>query len=117
VDQIIHMPKISEERLVLPSPDRTFRLFAGTFWTPTLANVYQYQPALKGKNVEIIPRNVSPEETWYRVEIGPFESKQAVLEAISQLKAKGLLPLFENGATKDELLLRTMARPLIEKQD
>ena len=117
VDQIIHMPKISEERLVLPSPDRTFRLFAGTFWTPTLASVYQYQPVLKGKNVEIIPRNVSPEETWYRVEIGPFESKQAVLEAISQLKAKGLLPLFEDGATKDEPLLRTMARPLIEKQD
>ncbi|MBP1721337.1 MAG: ATPase, partial [Deltaproteobacteria bacterium] len=117
VDQIIHMPKISEERLVLPSPDRTFKLFAGTFWTPTLANVYQYQPVLKGKNVDIIARNVSPEETWYRVEVGPFDSKEAVLEAIRQLKAKGLLPLFENGATKDEPHLRTMARPLIEKQD
>jgi general secretion pathway protein A len=106
VDQIIHMPKISEERLVLPSPDRTFKLFAGTFWSPTLANVYQYQPALKGKNVDIIPRNVSPEETWYRVEIGPFESKQAVLEAIRELKAKGLLPLFEAGEKKTELALQ-----------
>jgi general secretion pathway protein A len=113
VDQIIHMPKISEERLVLPSPDRTFKLFAGTFWSPTLANVYQYQPALKGKNVEIIPRNVSPEETWYRVEIGPFDSKQAVLEAISQLKAKGLLPLFETGVEKKEPGLETVARPLV----
>jgi len=113
VDQIIHMPKISEERLVIQSPDRTFKLFAGTFWTPTLANVYQYQPALQGKVVDVIPRNVSPEETWYRVEIGPFDTKEAVLEAIRSLKEKGLLPLFEAGGNK-EPHVGTIAWPQIE---
>jgi hypothetical protein len=103
VDQIIHLPKISEEQLVLRSPDRTFKLFAGTFWTPTLANVYHYQPALVGKEIQIIPRNVSPDETWYRVEIGPFDTKEAVLEVIRQFKAKGLLPLFEANGKKTEL--------------
>lgn len=105
VDQIIHMPKISEERLVIQSHDRTFKLFAGTFWTPSLATVYQYQPELQGKVVDVIPRRVSPEETWYRVEIGPFDSKEAVLEAISSLKEKGLLPLFEAAGKKTELAL------------
>jgi general secretion pathway protein A len=103
VDQIIHLPKISEEQLVLRSPDRTFKLFAGTFWTPTLANVYHYQPALVGKEIQIIPRNVSPDETWYRVEIGPFDTKEAVLEVIRQFKAKGLLPLFQANGKKTEL--------------
>ena len=102
VDQIIHLPKISEDQLVLQSPDRTFKLFAGTFWTPTLANVYHYQPALVGKEVQIIPRTVSPEETWYRIEIGPFDTKEAVLEVIRQFKAKGLLPLFEANGKKTE---------------
>jgi general secretion pathway protein A len=105
VDQIIHIPKISEERLVIQSPDKPFKLFAGTFWTPSLANVYQYQPSLQGKVVDVIPRNVSPEETWYRVEIGPFDTKEAVLEAIRQLKEKGLLPLFEANGKKMEVAL------------
>jgi general secretion pathway protein A len=117
VDQIIRLPRISEERLILQSPDQTFKLFAGTFWTPTLANVYHYQPALQGKEVEIIPRDVSPEETWYRVQIGPFDSKEAVLEAIRHLKEKGLLPLFERGSREKESPPATMARPLIGNQE
>jgi len=63
--------------------------------------------------VDVIPRNVSPEETWYRVEIGPFDTKEAVLEAIRSLKEKGLLPLFEAGGNK-EPHVGTIAWPQIE---
>ena len=95
VDQIIRLPKISEERLIILTPDLTYKLFAGTFWAPSLAKVYSNEPALLGKDVEIIPRQVSPQETWYRVEIGTFDTKEETLEALHRLKEKGLLPLFE----------------------
>jgi general secretion pathway protein A len=100
VDQTIRLPKISEERLIIESPDLTYKLFAGTFWAPSLAKVYSNEPALDGKEVEIIPRQVSPQETWYRVEIGTFDRKEDVVEVIHRLKEKGLLPLFEGGRKK-----------------
>jgi general secretion pathway protein A len=100
VNQIIRLPKISEERLIILTPDLTYKLFVGTFWAPSLAKVYSNEPVLLGKEVEIIPRQVSPQETWYRVEIGTFDTKEETLKALHRLKEKGLLPLFEGDTKK-----------------
>jgi general secretion pathway protein A len=101
VDQEIRIPHITEELLVIRSPDHTYKIHAGTFETPDPAEFYNKEPALKGKNIETLPRNVSPRETWYRVVIGDFDNKDEVLKMISLLKEKGLLPAF-GGFPKSE---------------
>jgi hypothetical protein len=94
VDQKIKIPHITEDLLIIPSPDRTYSIHAGTFDTSDPAELYRGEPVLKGKKIEILSRKVSPRETWYRVMIGKFENKNEVLKTISVLRRKGLLPAF-----------------------
>jgi general secretion pathway protein A len=94
VNQEIKIPKITEELLIIPAPDHTLEIHAGTFETPDPAKFYNDEPALKGKKIEILPRKVSPRETWHRVVIGGFDNKEEALKMISLLKEKGLLPAF-----------------------
>jgi cell division protein FtsN len=94
VNQEIKIPQITEGLLIIQAPDHTFEIHAGTFATPDPAEFYNDEPALKGKNIESFPRKVSPRETWYRVVIGKFDSKDEALRMISLLKEKDLLPAF-----------------------
>jgi general secretion pathway protein A len=94
VNQKIKIPNITEESLIIQSPDRTYKIHAGTFETPDNAKLYSDEPVFKGKKIEILPLKVSPRETWYRVVIGKFDNKNEVLKMISLLKENGLLPAF-----------------------
>jgi general secretion pathway protein A len=94
VDQKIMIPKITEARLIVQSSDHTYKIHVGTFWSPKFTKLYIGEPSLKGKEVEVIARKVAPNETWYRVVVGKFDSKDEVLKVISLLKEKHLLPLF-----------------------
>jgi general secretion pathway protein A len=94
VDQEIRIPYVTEELLMVPSADRTYKIHAGTFETTDSARLYSGEPILKGKKIEILPRKVSPKETWYRVMIGQFENKNEALKTISLFRRKGLLPAF-----------------------
>jgi phage tail protein X len=94
VNQKIKIPNITEESLIIQSPDRTYKIHAGTFETPDNAKLYSDEPVFKGKKIEILPRKVSPRETWYRVVIGKFDNKNEVLKMISLLKKNDLLPAF-----------------------
>jgi general secretion pathway protein A len=101
VDQEIRIPHITEELLVIRSPDHTYKIHAGTFETPDSAGLYRNEPELKGRKLEILPRKVSPRNTWYRVVIGKFDNEDEALKMISLLKQKGLLPAF-GGSPKTE---------------
>jgi general secretion pathway protein A len=94
VDQKIRIPHITEELLIIPYPDHTYKIHAGTFETPDPARLYSNEPELKGKKMEIFPRKVSSRETWYRVVIGKFDNKDEVLRMVSLLKKRGVLPAF-----------------------
>jgi general secretion pathway protein A len=94
VDQKIKIPYVIEELLIIESRDGTYKIHAGTFGTRDSAGRYSNEPALKGKKIEILPRKVSPRETWYRVMVGKFGNKNEVLKTISLLRRKGLLPAF-----------------------
>jgi len=48
--------------------------------------------ALKEKKIEVIPRKVSPGNTWYRVVIGRFDNRDEALKMIRHLKGRGLVP-------------------------
>jgi cell division protein FtsN len=94
VNQKLRIPKITKEWLIDEVSDHTYRLHVGTFWAPDFAKRYRDESALKGKRVEILPRKVSPNDTWFRVMVGPFDNKDEALKMIDLLKEKGLLPLF-----------------------
>ncbi len=94
IDQEIKIPHMTQGLLIIQSPDDTYKIHAGTFEAPDPAKLYGDELALKGKKIEILPRKVSPRETWYRVTIGEFNRKDEVLKIISLLKEKRLLPAF-----------------------
>jgi cell division protein FtsN len=87
------MPKITEESMIVKS-DRTYKINVGTFWSPTFAELYRSEPSLRGKEIEIVSKKAAPNETWYRVVVGKFNSEGEALKVISILKGKKLLPLF-----------------------
>lgn len=94
VDQKIKIPKITEESLIIKTPEDTYKVNAGTFQTPNPARFYSDERALEGKKIEILPRKVSTQDMWYRVVIGNFDSQDEVVRVTSMLREKGLLPAF-----------------------
>ena len=99
VGQKIRVPKPTEESLILMA-DQTYKIHVGTFVTPESQTLYRNEPALKGKEIEILPRKVSPKTTWYRIVIGKFDYKEEALRTAGLLKEKGLLPLFLGASKK-----------------
>jgi general secretion pathway protein A len=98
--QRIQFPEITDSSLIIESSDGTYKVHLGTFWTVEYAGRYKDEPALRGKSIEIIPRKVSPGETWYRVMAEKFSNREESLEAIRALKQKGLLPIFRGSLKK-----------------
>ena len=94
VNQKVRMPKISEKSMIVKSSDRSYKINVGTFWSPKFAELYRSEPSLRGKEIEIVSKNAAPNETWYRVIVGKFNSEDEALKVISILKDKKLLPLF-----------------------
>jgi general secretion pathway protein A len=94
VDQKIKIPKITEELLIIKSSDHTYKIHVGTFWRPDLAQIDINEKALKGKEIEIIPRKISPQDTWYRVVVGKFDNKDEALRMIHLLQERGRLSSF-----------------------
>jgi type II secretory pathway predicted ATPase ExeA len=92
VGQKINIPKITEELLIMQSNDDTYKIRVGTFQNPSETRVYSDERGLKGKEIEILPRRVSPEDTWYRVVVGKFDNRDQALNVIRLLKERGLLP-------------------------
>jgi len=92
IKQKIRLPEITEESLLIKSPDSSYKIHLGTFSNADSVRPYSNEPALAGKKIDIIPRKVSPNKTWYRVVAGDFGSKEECRKAISIMKGKGLLP-------------------------
>jgi len=94
VNQKVRLPEITEESLVTESSDGTYQVRLGTFLKPEYSAFLKGQPELQGKEIEIIPREISSGETWYRVMAGKFDTREEGLKVIQDLKEKGLSPYF-----------------------
>jgi phage tail protein X len=92
VNQKIKLPRMTEELLILENSDQTYHIHAGTFADPDASRRYSDVSALRGKDIEVIPRKVSPGDTWYRVVIGRFDNREEALKMIRLLKGRGLVP-------------------------
>jgi general secretion pathway protein A len=94
VEQQIKLPELNEEILIVPASDMHFSAHLGTFSSLIEAKQFKNHLTLYRKNITVRPKKVSPRETWYRVEAGPYESKQEALEVVKTLRKKKLLPFF-----------------------
>jgi type II secretory pathway predicted ATPase ExeA/LysM repeat protein len=100
-NQKIKIPKITEELLITQSADYTYKIHVGTFKNAGFVRFYSSEATLKGKEIKIFPRKVSPQGSWYQVMVGTFGHKDECLKVIDKLKEKGLLPAF-GGILKTE---------------
>jgi len=94
VGHSIMVPKIKEKSLLIEASDPPLRIHLGTFPDRDQIRIFRDEPVLRGKELEVVPRRVSPGETWYRVLAGPFATQEEALQSIRFLKQKGLLPFF-----------------------
>ena len=92
----IRVPEIGEESFLLKSPDGSYKIILGTFGQPKYSQPYKNEPELKDKKIEVVLRKVSPEESWYRVTAGKFDTREEGLKTIQALKKKGLMPALKN---------------------
>jgi len=90
-NQKIRIPEIREETLLMQSPDGSWKIHLGTHVNQEIARRYRGEPLLKGKEIEIITRPVSPEDVWYRVFAKKFDTREEGLKRIQKLRKKGLL--------------------------
>jgi phage tail protein X len=95
VSQKILFPEVNEESLVIKSPEGIWKVHLGTFPSMEDVNYYKKESSLKGKEIEVMERRVSPKEAWYRIVVGNFNSKEEGLKTLQELKKKGILPVLK----------------------
>jgi general secretion pathway protein A len=94
IDQQIKMPTLTEDLILLKTPDHKYKIHLGTFSGERPVQPFKNNPVLKGKRIEIVSRRVTPRDTWFRVLAGEYQSKEEGLKVIRALRQQGLLPAF-----------------------
>jgi len=94
INSKIRMPEITVINLISKTQDGSYMAHLGTFPTSKEASKYKNLINISDNEIGIIPRKVSPEETWFRVMAGPFKNEEDCLNIIQALRQKGLLPAF-----------------------
>lgn len=94
VNQQIKIPRITEESLLIQTPGQSYKIYLGTFNDEQFVHSLKKKLVLKGKTLEVVPRKVSPRDTWLRVLAGEFKTREESLRAIRALRQQDLLPAF-----------------------
>jgi general secretion pathway protein A len=94
VNQQIKLPRITEELFLIQAPNQSYKVYLGTFSDEQFGYSLKRDLVLEGKNLEVVPHKVSPRDTWFRVLIGEFRTREESLRAIRALRQQGLLPAF-----------------------
>ena len=89
VSQKIKIPEMAESSLSVRISEDLYKLHLRTFRNQKIAEQYRRGVAAMGKEIEIVPWKVSPTETWYRVMVGSFVTKDEGLKFIEEIKQKG----------------------------
>jgi general secretion pathway protein A len=98
--QQVKLPELTEALLIKPSGDGTFKVHVATFAGRSAAVQYSRGLGFKDNDIEIVPRTVSTQNTWYRVMTGPYAGWDEALGAISHLKKRGYLTLYQESQTR-----------------
>ena len=88
IRQKIRIPEVTESLLIVQY-EGLYKVHLRTFTNLKSAGQYKRNVGFMGKEIEIVPWNVSPKETWYRVMAGPFVNHDAASKALEEMKQKG----------------------------
>ena len=95
VNQKIKVPEMSSSLLIKQSLNGTYKVHLGTFSTSREAAQYMDEIDFERGSLEVVPRKITPRETWYRVMAGPFADRDNALKAVEDMKQRGLLRSFQ----------------------
>jgi hypothetical protein len=95
VNQKIKVPEMSSSLLIKQSLNGTYKVHLGTFSTSREAAQYMDEIDFERGSLEVVPRKITPRETWYRVMAGPFADRDNALKAVEDMKQRGLLLSFQ----------------------
>jgi phage tail protein X len=89
--QTIMLPEITEDSLIIQARDGKYGIWLETFPNAAEAESLSKELSLIDEKIEVLPRPVSPNETWYRATTGFFETREACVMAIQRMRMKGIL--------------------------
>jgi general secretion pathway protein A len=94
--QLIKLPEITEDSLIVRVGDGVYRIWLETFGSVEQVETLKRNPSLARRKIEVLLRPVSSAENWYRAVTGVFETREACLTAIRELKIKGVLSILKD---------------------
>ena len=104
--QEIIVPVITADSYIIALPSGSYRVYIGTFSTKALATSCAEKVGSTEKILFIDPYKFSSQDTWYRLTMGDFNSKEEASATVSLLIEKGLIGILpELAATRKEKLV------------
>jgi hypothetical protein len=90
-DQKIILPAITPESYIYKINDSEYRVYIGTFETFDLAVQYSRRFTEPEKLLFIESQEFSPKDTWYRLTMGDFQSREEALNRVINLNEASLI--------------------------
>jgi len=90
-NQKIIMPVITPESYIKKDSDGTYQIHVGTFETFELVTLYSHKVIDLGKQLTIKAHKFSSKDTWYRLMMGNFNSKEEALKTVILLKEQNII--------------------------
>jgi hypothetical protein len=95
-DQKIVLPVITAESYVEKVSEDNYRVHVGTYETRKIANFYFNKISDLKKVLIVSAHEFSPKDTWYRLMISHFNSKEEALKTVNLLKERGVIYIHPN---------------------
>lgn len=89
--QKITLPEITPESYIKKVSENIYQVYVGTFETFDLATLTSSKVNIPDKQLSIEPHKFSSKDTWYRLTMGNFNSKEAALKTVNLLKEQGFI--------------------------
>ena len=108
---------MSSSLLIKQSLNGTYKVHLGTFSTSREAAQYMDEIDFERGSLEVVPRKITPRETWYRVMAGPFADRDNALKAVEDMKkAERPFAIFSRDHRRILLIPDQAHRGMTEKQ-
>ncbi len=90
-EQKIALPVITSESYVQKVSDGNYRVHVGTFESHEVASLYYNKVSVLEKTLILDSHKFSSKDTWFRLMIGFFTSKEEALKTVNLLSEQGII--------------------------
>ncbi|MGE5800439.1 MAG: SPOR domain-containing protein, partial [Syntrophaceae bacterium] len=88
----VRLPQDAGKAGFVTRPDGTLAIHAATFMTSREARDYAGKMGPDAGRAGVVKKRVAPGKDWYRVEVGPFASREEARRALQSLERQAPLP-------------------------